>query len=156
MSSREKALPLLELAVEKDPDYGLRFAYLALCKFMIGRYGEASMPALRGARWRIAARAPACRPARRCRSRVMAIIRLYLRSTPQPRAISPLALALNPCDADSVEQMGYLLAMRGRPLDALAWIDRAIKLNPIFPPWYHFDRALAYYGLGEYQAAAER
>ena len=150
----QKALPWLELAVEKDPNYGLAVAYLALCRFMIGRYGEASMPALQEL-LSLAARGANLAPESAVPARIMSIIRLYLREHAAAESHLATALGLNPCDADSVEQMGYLLAMRGRPLDALAWIDRAIKLNPIFPPWYHFDRALAYYGLGEYQLAAD-
>lgn len=65
------------------------------------------------------------------------------------------ALSLNRYGADTAEQMGHLLAMRGKPVAALEWIDRAMRLNPIVPPQYHFDRAHALYNLGEYQAAAE-
>jgi tetratricopeptide (TPR) repeat protein len=50
--------------------------------------------------------------------------------------------------------MGYLLTMRGRPLDGLAWIDRALCLNPIHPDWYHYDRSVALYSIGEYRSAA--
>lgn len=150
----EKALPLLELAVAKDPNYGLAVAYLALCRFMIGRYLEASAPALRDL-LALARRAADLAPDSAVPPRVMSIIRLYLREHPGAENDLTAALRLNPSDADSLEQMGYLLAMRGRPLDALTWIDRAVRLNPIFPPWYYFDRALAYYGLGEYKAAAE-
>jgi tetratricopeptide (TPR) repeat protein len=86
---------------------------------------------------------------------VMSMIRIYMRQHAAAEEDLKRALALNPGEADSIEQMGYLLAMRGRPLEALNWMDRAIRLNPIFPPWYQFDRALALYGLGEYEAAAE-
>jgi tetratricopeptide (TPR) repeat protein len=51
--------------------------------------------------------------------------------------------------------MGHLLTMRGRPLDALAWLARAIRINPLGPHWYQYDRALALYMLGEYRTAAE-
>src|SRR3569623_439520 len=150
----EKALPLLELAVAKDPDYGLAHAYLALCRFMIGRYGEASMPAMEDM-LATARHGANLSPGSAVPPRVMSLIRLYMRQHASSESDLTRSLNINPCDADTVEQMGYLLAMRGRPVDALAWIARAVKLNPIFPPWYHFDRALAYYGLGEYQLAAD-
>jgi tetratricopeptide (TPR) repeat protein len=63
------------------------------------------------------------------------------------------ALNLNPYDAESVEQMGYLVTLRGRPVEALSWMDRAAKLNPIHPDWYNHDRAFALYLLGEYGKA---
>jgi tetratricopeptide (TPR) repeat protein len=66
-----------------------------------------------------------------------------------------IGLTLNPYDADSIEQMGYVLTMRGRHLDALGWLDRAIRIDPVHPHWYQYDRSLALYLIGEYRAAAE-
>ncbi len=64
------------------------------------------------------------------------------------------AVELNPYDAESVDQMGYLLTLRGRPVEALAWLDRAVRLDPVHPPWYNYDRSLALYSVGDYLAAA--
>ena len=41
------------------------------------------------------------------------------------------------------EQMGWILTMRGRPVDALSWLDRAIRIDPLNPHWLQYDRALA-------------
>ncbi len=150
----EKALPLLEMAIARDPSYGVAYAHLAYCKFSMRRYDEVDHKALEDILL-IAIRAATLAPGSAVPPRVMAVVRLYLRNHAAAEGDLRSALSLNRYDADSIEQMGYLMAMRGRPLDALAWIDRAARLNPIVPPWYHFDRALALYGLGEYQAAAE-
>lgn len=149
----EKALPMLELAIEKDPDYGAAYAYLALCKFMMQRYQTSDRANLEGILG-IATRAAAMSPTLAAAPRVMAGVRIYLRQHAEAETDLRLALQLNSSDADTLEQMGYLLAMRGRPQEAIEWIDRAVRLNPIFPPWYHYDRALAQYGLGDYKAAA--
>ncbi|MDB5530718.1 MAG: adenylate cyclase [Devosia sp.] len=149
----EKALPLLESAVEKDPAYGAAYAYLALCKFMMVRYTTTDRDMLEDI-LDIATRAAALSPTLAAAPRVTAIVRIYLRQHAEAESDLRLALQLNSSDADTLEQMGYLLAMRGRPQEAIEWIDRAVRLNPIFPPWYHYDRALAQYGLGEYRAAA--
>ena len=50
--------------------------------------------------------------------------------------------------------MGFLQTMRGKPAEGLAWMERAIRLNPFHPDWYHFDRSIALYSLGEYREAA--
>jgi tetratricopeptide (TPR) repeat protein len=65
------------------------------------------------------------------------------------------AVSLNRSDAEAMQLMGYLMGLRGRPVEALSWIDRAITLNPLNRQWYNHDRALALYELGEYAAAAE-
>ena len=54
----------------------------------------------------------------------------------------------------ALQQMGYLLTLRGRPVEALAWLDRAVRLDPIHPPWYNYDRSLALYSIGDYAGAA--
>ena len=43
--------------------------------------------------------------------------------------------------------MGYLLVQRGRPDEGLVWIERAMRLNPFHPPWYHAQLAAALYSL---------
>ena len=46
-----------------------------------------------------------------------------------------------------------LRAMRGKPVEALAWLDRAVRINPIHPDWYHSDRGVALYAAGQYAEA---
>ena len=150
----QKALPLLELAIEKDPTFAAAHAGLALCRFMVDRYSTINPDELEKVLG-VATHAAGLSPGLAAAPRVMSMVRLYLRQHAAAENDLQRALALNSGEADSVEQMGYLLTMRGRALEALAWMDRAIKLNPIFPPWYQFNRALALYGLGEYQAAAD-
>ena len=65
------------------------------------------------------------------------------------------ALDLNPNDADGKSQMGYLLALRGRPEEGLEWIDAAKRLNPLHPSWYNFSVGIALYSLARYEEAAK-
>ena len=83
------------------------------------------------------------------------LARLYLRQFAGAESDMRLALDLNRYDAESVEQLGYLLTLRGHALEAVGWIDRTIRLNPIYPEFYHYDRGLALYVLSEYTQAIE-
>jgi Flp pilus assembly protein TadD len=65
------------------------------------------------------------------------------------------ALEFNRYDPECIGQMGNILVMRGRPIDAMEWLARAIRIDPIYPHWYQFDRSMALYMLGEYRQAAE-
>jgi len=86
---------------------------------------------------------------------VLAIAELFQGRHRQAESNLRRSLELNRYDADAVEHMGYLLTLRGKPVEALEWIDRAIRLNPIHPAWYEYDRSLALNLLGEYAAALE-
>ncbi len=89
-----------------------------------------------------------------CR-RIQSLVRIFLREHQAAEQYLKLALELNPLDAECIEQMGFLLTLRGRPIDALSWFARAIRLNPLHPHWYQYDRSLALYLSGDYRAAAE-
>jgi tetratricopeptide (TPR) repeat protein len=65
------------------------------------------------------------------------------------------ALEFNRYDPECIGQMGNILVMRGRPLEAMEWLARAIRIDPIYPHWYQFDRSMALYMLGDYRQAAE-
>ena len=65
------------------------------------------------------------------------------------------ALQLNPNDADGMQQMGYVLALRGRPEDALTWMAKARRLNPFHPTRHNSGLGVALYSLGRYPEAAE-
>jgi tetratricopeptide (TPR) repeat protein len=87
--------------------------------------------------------------------RIQSLVHMFLRHHEAGEHYLRLALELNPYDADCIEQMGYVLTMRGRPVEALAWLDRAIRVNPLHPHWHQYDRSLALYMMGEYRVAAE-
>ena len=149
----EDARTLFEAAVKKDPNYGVAQSYLALSQVIIGGYAMACTELLAGA-LDLALKGVILAPEEPRCHRILAIVRLYLRQHAAAEQHVRRSLDLNPYDADTICQMGYLLTMRGRPLDGLAWMDRAVRLNPIHPDWYHFDRSMAFYSISEYRSAA--
>jgi len=150
----EEARVQLLRALEIDPDYGLAHAYLALAELTISGYGAATPAVLMAARDR-AMRAVSLMPEEARCHRILALIRLYLREHAAAEQNFRRALELNPYDADTLAQLGYLLTMRGHPDEGLAWLDSAVSLNPLHPDWYHFDRSVTLYSLARYAEAAE-
>ena len=65
------------------------------------------------------------------------------------------AFDLNPNDADAMVTKGRLLALRGRPEEALDWVDAAVRLNPLHPPWYYNQFGIALYSLRRFAEAAQ-
>ena len=65
------------------------------------------------------------------------------------------ALALNPNDADVAAVFANILVYWGRWREALTWIDRAERLNPLPPNLYHWYHALALYSGHDYEQAVK-
>lgn len=147
------ARELFERAIAKDPSYGLAHAQLTFSNVMIGGYGWAPIEVLTQAQ-ALATKAIMLARDQPAGHRVLSFIQMYMRDFAGAEHSLKRVIELNPCDAESVDQMGYLLTLRGRPTEALAWLDRAVRLDPLHPPWYSFDRSLALYALGDYPAAA--
>lgn len=140
-------------ALAKDPAYAPALAYAALAEIIIHGYASSPQEILQKAE-DDAARAVTLDPEEPRCHRILALIRIYLRKFDGAEHAQRRSLELNPYDADMMAQIGFLQTIRGRPMDGLAWIERAIRANPMHPPWYHFDRATALYSLGEYREAA--
>ncbi|MEQ1952320.1 winged helix-turn-helix domain-containing protein [Mesorhizobium yinganensis] len=147
------AKEFVEKACDRDPDYGLAHAYLALIDLAIGGYGEAPPELVSAAVERAAIAVNLSPEDARCH-RILGFARLLAREFDAAEYHLRCAIELNPSDADTMNQMGYLLTMRGKPFEAIEWMDKAVRINPIHPDWYHYDRALAQYGAGDYAGAA--
>jgi TolB-like protein/Flp pilus assembly protein TadD len=66
-----------------------------------------------------------------------------------------IAHSLNGNDADGAAHMANLLIDLGRFGDALEWLKRAVRLNPLHPAWYLYAIGEAYYGTKQYEQAIE-
>jgi len=141
-------------AIELDERYGLAHAYLALTDIIINGYGGAPCEALTACRDRVLTALALAPEEARCH-RIMAVVFLCFREHAAAEQHLRRSLDLNPYDADTLMQMGYVLTMRGRGKEALEWMERAVRLNPIHPQWYHYDRSILLYAIGEYRKAAE-
>jgi TolB-like protein len=141
-------------AIDKDPSLGLGYTGVAIARALAWEFGNFDEAALADGR-DLADKGASLSPDQAACRRVQSLVRLYLREHEAAEHYLKLALELNPHDAECVSQMGFLAIMRGRPLDALAWTARAMRLNPLDPHWCLFDRSLALYQLCEYADAVK-
>lgn len=146
----ERAHAHFRKAIELDPDCALAHAYLALTDIIIADYGAAPRAVVEAARDRASIAIMIEPEESRCH-RIMGLVRLYLREHEAAEQCLRRACGINPYDADAIAQLGFVLSMRGRPEEGVAWLDKAIALNPFRPYWYDFDRAYALYMLGRYE-----
>ena len=63
------------------------------------------------------------------------------------------AVALDPNDADACITLGEILSCAGEPQEALDLVEKALRLDPHYPPSYLFALGQTYYLLGRYEEA---
>jgi tetratricopeptide (TPR) repeat protein len=64
------------------------------------------------------------------------------------------AIALDPNDADSYIALANALSLAGQADEALGWVERAMRLNPHYPPYYLYQLGLAQFGLKQLERTA--
>lgn len=73
----------------------------------------------------------------------------YERSVAEARA----AVELVPYDATSLADLAELMANAGRTDEAIAWLQEALRRDPMGPEWYVANLAWAYYLAGRHEDA---
>ena len=79
-----------------------------------------------------------------------------LRSPVDALASARAALAADPGDPDNMVVLAQALALTGRPRDAVAMVERALRLRPTPPDWHRRVAGLVYLVAGEPARAAEK
>ena len=120
---------------------------------MIADYGLAPRPVLEAAKAKAVTGVGLAPEESRCH-RILGYVRCLLGEFAAAEDAVRRAHELNPCDAEAMMHLSNVLDMRGRCAEALDWIDRAIALNPLHPPYYHHIRSYPLYQLGRYDECA--
>ncbi|WP_331371426.1 adenylate/guanylate cyclase domain-containing protein [Sinorhizobium chiapasense] len=140
-------------ALERDPQFALAHAYLALS--MIALHGYANAPRdILDAALALARKAVLLDEGESGCERLLGLIHTNRREFDLAERHYRRAYQLNPNDANTLVQMGGLLARRGKIEEAMRWIDEGFRLNPFPPPWYSATLGNALYILGRYGEAA--
>jgi len=65
------------------------------------------------------------------------------------------AYALNPNDADLLADFGRLHIYLGQAEESIRRVEKAMRLNPLYPDWYLIALAFAYWLTGNYQTVVD-
>ncbi|KMW59091.1 Adenylate cyclase [Candidatus Rhodobacter oscarellae] len=150
-----KANALLDRAIALSPDFPLAHSLKAKNDLMLWRHSLAEDldAALRQAR-ASAARALDLDNNSYQAYHALSQIDLYAdQDHVQALANLTKALQINPNDADLMVRLATLLGFMNRDAEALGWIDRAMRQNPLHPVWYHWNAAFVYEVAGEHERA---
>jgi len=83
----------------------------------------------------------------------LAYVHLLQKEFDQAIAEARQAVAFDPNDADACITLGEVLSCAGEPQEALHLVEKALQLDPYYPPSYLFALGQAYYLLGRYEEA---
>ncbi|MBL0372623.1 adenylate class-3/4/guanylyl cyclase [Rhizobium sp. KVB221] len=149
----QHALTMFSAAIERDPHFGLAHAHLALAKIALNGYANSPSDVLDEA-LALARKAVALDEGEGGCQRLLALIHVNRREFELAERHYRRAYQINPNDANTLVQMGGLLARRGKLDEAMEWIDEGFRLNPFPPPWYSAALGNALYLVGRYEDAA--
>jgi TolB-like protein len=155
-------LACLEAAVERDPDYAEAWAMLGWLHLDAARFrwaqGGDSERAFAEA-LDAASKGVAADPTNVLALEALSSINHYTGHYEEGERLAREALALNPNDPDTLAQLGWRMAVRGKFDEGIPYLERAIARTVSPPGWYFHLIAIDLYLRGDYEAmlsAAER
>lgn len=158
-SNFKTAISYFDKAIEIDPQYSRAYAALAATYWQATkRFWHESLGQPRWHDTRAAAEqylASAMRNPTTLAYQVAADMHAQSRRYDEAVADAERAIALDPNDADSYVALAGVLSLMGRSREALGLIDRAMRLNPYYPPYYLYYLGLAQFNLGYFEKTAE-
>lgn len=146
----------LENAVRLDPRYADPWALLGWVHLDGARFGyvpEKDVASEMDQAFASASHAVDLAPHNLVSLQALSAITYYRGGYDEAEKIQREALALNPNDPETLAQLGWRLAMRGRWDEGLGYLTQAISRSIDPPPWYYFSFAMHDYIVGDYTKA---
>jgi adenylate cyclase len=145
-------------AVELDPKYGRAYAALAATYWeAYTRYWDVALGFSRGRETQFQAEqflVKAMRDPTPLAHQVASAMLLHTQQHDEAVAEAKRAIASDPNDADGYVALANVLSFTGRASEALELVERAIRLNPHYPPYYLYQLGLARFGMKRLDEAA--
>jgi TolB-like protein/class 3 adenylate cyclase/Flp pilus assembly protein TadD len=152
------AIVQFKKAAELDPKYGRAYAALAATYWeAYRRYWDLALGFSRPREARLQAEqflAMAMRDPTPLAHQVASGMLLHTQQHDEAIAEAKRAIASDPNDADGYVALANALSFTGRASEALEQVERAIRLNPHYPPYYLYQLGLARFEMKRLDEAA--
>ncbi|MER8912953.1 adenylate/guanylate cyclase domain-containing protein [Mesorhizobium sp. M0761] len=149
------AIPLFERAIALDPNYADAYRWLAISQCEAWVFRNYPMNPLRQQSMASARKAIELDPENSGTHWVLAFILLIERQWDESAKECEISLRLNPNDADAWANFGNLKIYEGRGVEAIACMEKALRLNPRPPSWYFWLLGGAQSAAGKYEEAVK-
>jgi len=149
-----KARDLFERAITLDPEYSAAWTMLAWTHWIDASYGFSRSRAESFKRAvELAQKAVKLDDTNPDVHSLLGGIHLFQMQHKQAIAEGKKAIALNPNNACNLALLAQTLSYTGRSVEAIALMERAMRLNPYYPEWYLGILAQSYRVAGRYEEA---
>ncbi|MCP5458333.1 MAG: tetratricopeptide repeat protein [Gammaproteobacteria bacterium] len=150
----DPVLQCLEEAVRRDPDYSDAWAMLGWLYLDAGRYGfsrggnaqEEYKKAVEAS-----SQAVTLEPNNPLALKALAAVDYYIGRYDESERLTRQALKLNPYDPETLAQLGWRLAARGKFAEGIPTLERAIQRSVNPPGWYFHLIAIDLFLKGDYK-----
>src|SRR5262249_8902494 len=149
------AIPLFERAIALDPNYAEAHRWLAMGQSFGWLHMGLPIEPFRRMSIESAKRAVALDPEDSGTHWVLAFVLLYERLWDDSDKEFELALRINPNNPDAWSNLADLRVMEGRGAEAVACVEKALRLNPQAPGRHYWDLGQAQIAAGQYEAAVK-
>ncbi|SHG98602.1 TolB amino-terminal domain-containing protein [Kaistia soli DSM 19436] len=136
----EPVLSCLEQVTLNDPGYATAWAMLGWMHLDAARYGfvsAADAPREMDRAFAMASKAVEIAPESIVALQALSAVQYHLGQFDESERTQRHALAINPNDPDTIAQLGWRLALRGRWEEALPYVNRAVERSISPPGWYY-------------------
>lgn len=150
-----KVLGMLHEVIDLDPDYARAYAFLSILHTVDLTNRLSAAPDPLGEAARNAVIALQKNPAEPLAHNAMAIVALHRKDLDAAQDSAEQTIRLNPNFANGYGTLGHILVYRGNPMTAVPYLERAIRLDPVFAQQFLHFQGMAYLVAGRYQQAAD-
>jgi adenylate cyclase len=150
-----EAIPLFERAIALDPNYAEAYRWLAISQCEAWAYMNRPIDPLRQLSMASARKAVELDPDDSGSHGALAYVLLHERRWDESAKEYEISLRLNPNGADVWADFAALKSYEGRGAEAIACVEKAVRLNPHPPGWYFWILGFAQYAVGQYEAAVK-
>ncbi|MGD2125229.1 MAG: adenylate/guanylate cyclase domain-containing protein [Desulfobacteraceae bacterium] len=140
-----QARQMFERAVDSDPEFSAAYAYMGYTHWAEWSLGWSQDPESLERAFGLAQKAIALDDSLPEAHTILGEVYLWRKQHEQAIADLKRSVALNPNYADAIVGLGNVLNFAGRPEEAIELAKKGIRLNPIYPVYYLWTLAHAYF-----------